>query len=171
MFLCISVDDTYDRYNLIRHPGIFERIENNIIALKESGINIHYISTCVGIASPYSVQRIYEFGKKYNIETNFRFLEGPNWLDIRNFPTEAKKEIIQNLESYSTDPTYTKWAKAEINLLKKYMDHSNENHLKEFVRVMDILDKSRKTNWREALPDVLSLFQRYTSIDVNKKED
>jgi len=170
VFLCISVDDTYDRYNLIRHPGNFERIEKNIIELKNNGISIHYISTCVGIASPYSVQRIYEFGKKYDIETNFRFLEGPNWLDIRNLPIEAKKEIIKNLESYSTDPKYTKWAKAQINLLNKYIDQSNEVHLKEFVRVMDILDKTRNTNWRETLPDVLELFQKYTSIDVEKKE-
>tara|TARA_B110000503_G_scaffold54719_1_gene87896 strand:- start:794 stop:2167 length:1374 start_codon:yes stop_codon:yes gene_type:complete len=170
VFLCISVDDTYDRYNLIRHPGNFERIEKNIIELKNNGISIHYISTCVGIASPYSVQRIYEFGKKYDIETNFRFLEGPNWLDIRNLPIEAKKEIIKNLESYSTDPKYTKWAKAQINLLNKYIDQSNEVHLKEFVRVMDILDKTRNTNWQETLPDVLELFQKYTSIDVEKKE-
>lgn len=170
VFLCISVDDTYDRYNLIRHPGNFDRLEKNIIELKNNGINIHYISTCVGIASLYAVQRIYEFGKTHDIETNFRFLEGPNWLDIRNLPTDAKKEIIKNLESYSTDPKYTRWAKAEINLLNKYMDHSNEIHLKEFVRVMDILDNSRNTNWRETLPDVLSLFQQFTSIDVEKKD-
>ena len=170
VFLCISVDDTYDRYNLIRHPGNFDRLEKNIIELKNNGINIHYISTCVGIASLYAVQRIYEFGKTHDIETNFRFLEGPNWLDIRNLPTDAKKEIIKNLESYSTDPKYTRWAKAEINLLNKYMDHSNETHLKEFVRVMDILDNSRNTNWRETLPDVLSLFQQFTSIDVEKKD-
>jgi organic radical activating enzyme len=161
IFLCISVDDTYERYNTIRFPGNFEKIENNIKQLKENGIDIHYISTCVGIASPYSVQRIYEFGKKYNIETNFRFLEGPNWLDIRNYPREAKLEIIKNLEEYSDDPEYTKWARAEIRLLKKYMNYSEEKHLKEFIRVMDVLDKQRGTNWRSALPDVVELYKKY----------
>jgi organic radical activating enzyme len=161
IFLCISVDDTYERYNTIRFPGNFEKIENNIKQLKENGIDIHYISTCVGIASPYSVQRIYEFGKKYNIETNFRFLEGPNWLDIRNYPREAKLEIIKNLEEYSDDPEYTKWARAEIRLLKKYMNYSEEKHLKEFIRVMDVLDKQRGTNWRNALPDVVELYKKY----------
>lgn len=171
VFLCISVDDTDERYNTIRYPGKFDRIENNIKHLKENGINIHYISTCVGIASPYAVQRIYEFGKKYDITTNFRFLEGPDWLDIRNFPPEAKKEIIQNLKSYSTDPRYTKWAKGEIRLLEKYMDHSEEKHLKEFIRVMDILDKQRGTNWRTAMPDVVDLYKKYMPQLYKERED
>ena len=171
IFLCISVDDTYERYNTIRFPGNFEKIENNIVQLKENGISIHYISTCVGIASPYSVQRIYEFGKKYNISTNFRFLEGPNWLDIRNYPKAAKLEIIKNLEEYSDDPDYTKWARAEVRLLKKYLDHSEEKYLKEFIRVMDILDKSRGTDWRSALPDVVDLYKKHCPHLYKEKQD
>ena len=170
VFLCISVDDTYERYNTIRFPGNFEKIENNVKQLKENGIDIHYISTCVGIASPYSVQRIYEFAKKYNIETSFRFLEGPNWLDIRNYPREAKLEIIKNLEEYSDDPEYTKWARAEIRLLKKYMNYSEEKHLKEFIRVMDVLDKQRGTDWRSALPDVVELYKKYMP-ELYKEKD
>ena len=169
VFLCISVDDTDERYNTIRYPGNFERLEQNIIKLKENGIDIHYISTCVGIASPYSVQRIYEFGKKYNIDTNFRFLEGPNWLDIRNYPADAKKEIIENLRNYSTDKKYTRWANAEIKLLEKYMDHSEEKHLKEFIRVMDVLDKQRSTDWRKAMPDVVDLYKTYCP-DIYKEK-
>ena len=161
VFLCISVDDVGDRYNTIRFPGNFDKLEKNIIQLKDNGIDIHYISTCVGIASPYSVQRIFEFGKKYDIATNFRFLEGPNWLDIRNYPKGAKLEIIENLKTYSNDPRYTKWAKGQIRLLEKYLDHSEEKYLKEFIRVMDILDTQRGTNWREVMPDVVELFKKY----------
>ena len=161
VFLCISVDDTGERYNTIRYPGNFNRIENNIVTLKNNGMLIEYVSTCIGIASPYAVQRIYEFGKKYDIETNFRFLEGPNWLDIRNYPRKAKEEIIENLKNYSDDQKYTRWAVAEIKLLEKYIDHCNEKHLHEFIRVMDVLDKQRSTNWRKAMPDVVNLFKKY----------
>ena len=41
------------------------------------------------------------------------------------------------------------------------MDHSEEKHLKEFIRVMDVLDSQRKTNWRKSLPDVVELFKKY----------
>ena len=60
--------------------------------------------------------------------------------------------------------TYDKWAKAEIKLLEKYMDYSEERHLKEFIRVMDVLDKQRNTDWKKALPDVVELFQKHTKL-------
>jgi organic radical activating enzyme len=163
VFMCVSVDDTYERYNTIRFPGNFDRLLENISKLKSNGIKIHYISTCVGIASPYSVQRISQLAKELNTDTYFRFLEGPNWLDIRNYPKPAKLEIIENLSNYSGDALYNKWAKAEINLLEKYIDYSEEKHLREFIRVMDILDDRRGTNWRKALPDVANLFKKYLS--------
>ena len=165
VFLCVSVDDTEDRYNTIRFPGNFERVLQNIHALKENNIKIHYISTCVGIASPYSILRIAELAEKLKVNTHFRFLEGPNWLDIRNYPTSAKLEIIENLNSHmGCNQTYDKWAKAEIKLLEKYMDYSEERHLKEFIRVMDVLDKQRNTDWKKALPDVVELFQKHTKL-------
>lgn len=165
VFLCVSVDDTEDRYNTIRFPGNFERVLQNIHALKENDIKIHYISTCVGIASPYSILRIAELAEKLKVNTYFRFLEGPNWLDIRNYPTSAKLEIIENLNSHmGCNQTYDKWAKAEIKLLEKYMDYSEERHLKEFIRVMDVLDKQRNTDWKKALPDVVELFQKHTKL-------
>tara|TARA_Y200000002_G_scaffold382050_1_gene397831 strand:+ start:2461 stop:3831 length:1371 start_codon:yes stop_codon:yes gene_type:complete len=161
IWFCVSIDDTDDRYNLIRFPGNFERVKKNLILLKEEGIPIHYISTCVGIASPYSVIRISQLAKEIGVDTYFRFLEGPNWLDIRNYPAPAKLEIIENLKKHSGDPLYDKWAKGEIKLLEKYMDHSKEKHLKEFIRVMDILDKQRGTNWRSVLTDVVDLYKKY----------
>jgi pyruvate-formate lyase-activating enzyme len=168
VFLCISVDDTEDRYNTIRFPGNFERILQNIYTLKENNINIHYISACVGIASPYSILRIAELAEKLKVNTYFRFLEGPDWLDIRNYPASAKLEIIENLNKHiGHSQTYDKWAKAEIKLLEKYMNHSEEKHLKEFIRVMNILDKQRNTNWKTSLPDVVELFQKHTNLLLN----
>lgn len=164
IFLCVSIDDTDERYNLIRFPGNYERVKRNTIMLKEAGLPIHYISTCVGIASPYSVIRISKLAKELGVDTYFRFLEGPDWLDIRNFPPAAKQEIINTLEANMGDPLYDKWAKGEVNLLKKYMDYSEERHLKEFIRVMDILDKQRNTDWKKALPDVVELFQKHTKL-------
>jgi len=161
VWLCVSIDDTEERYNLIRFPGNYDRIKANTLQLKEAGIPIHYISTCVGIASPYSVIRISQLAKELEVDTYFRFLEGPNWLDIRNYPASAKQEIIENLQKHSGDPLYDKWAKGEIKLLQKYMDHSEEKYLKEFIRVMDILDENRGTNWRSVLTDVVDLFKNH----------
>ena len=73
----------------------------------------------------------------------------------------GKKELGQDLEWHIGDPLYEKWAKGQVNLLKKYMDHCEEKHLKEFIRVMDVLDEQRGTNWRSTLTDVVDLYKKY----------
>lgn len=164
VFLCVSIDDTGSRYELIRNMGDFDRFEKNISAIKEHNIGISYLSTCIGIASIYSVKRVYEFCKKHDIkEQLYRFLDGPEWLNIRHLPRSAKEEIIEDLKSYSDDPEYLKWAYSEIRILEKYIDHVDYGRLYEFVKNMDILDSKRNTNWREVLPDVADLFRRHCS--------
>jgi organic radical activating enzyme len=164
LHLCVSVDDVADRYNLIRNPGNYERFIENIKTIKENQIPIHYFSSCIGIATPYAVKRVLDLAEDFNVDTYFRFLEGPNWLDIRNFPRSAKLEIIKTIESFGGNKRYLRWYKAEINLLKKYIDYENQEHIQEFVRVMDILDNSRNTDWRKTLSDVYDLIQRHCKV-------
>ena len=49
------------------------------------------------------------------------------------------------------------------------MDLSEEKHLHEFIRVMDVLDKQRSTDWRNAMPDVVDLFKSTVLIYTRKK--
>jgi organic radical activating enzyme len=170
VWLCISMDDTYDRYNLIRFPGKYDKIRENINHLNENNIEINYISSCIGIATPYSVIRVSEVCRELGVDSNFRFLEGPKWLDIRYYHPDAKKEIIRNLENAMGPIDYNRWAKTEIELLKKYMDVYNIDYLNDFVRNMSILDERRGTDWRMALPDVYDLLKNYCPrVDVDVK--
>lgn len=157
LFLCVSIDDTNSRYNLIRNPGNYDKVIQNINSLRENNIPIHYISTCIGIASIYSMPRILELADKLNVETNFRYLEGPNWLDIRNLPKSAKLEIIENLKKYQNNPVWKRWILSQIRLLEKYIEFENLKYIQEFVRVMNILDNTRGTNWKSTLDDVFDL--------------
>ena len=164
VFLCISIDETEERYDLIRYMGNFETFEKNLIYIKEHNIDISYLSTCIGIASIYSVRRVYEFCKKHGIkQQQYRFLDGPEWLNIRHLPRSAKEEIIKNLLDYSHDPQYLKYARIEINMLETYMDHVNLDYVKDFVTKMDILDLKRNTKWKEVLPDVFELLNKHCS--------
>jgi hypothetical protein len=161
LHLCISVDDTYDRYNLIRNPGNYDRLIENIKTLKENNIPIHYFSCCIGMASPYAVKRVSELAEEFEVDTYFRFLEGPKWIDIRNYPKSAKEEIIKNLESFDGSINQKKWYKAEINLLNQYIDFEDQSKIQEFVDVMNILDPRRGTNWKKTLPDVFDLIKNH----------
>ena len=158
--LSISLDDVGDRYNLIRHPGDFDRFESNVKFIVDNNVPIKYFSTCIGTFSIYSMTRNIDFAKKYNTPSFFRFLEHPTWLDLRFLSRDAKLEIIKNLESRNDSREHTAWYRSQINLLRKYLDLENRENVDEFIRVMDILDRTRGTNWRDILPDVAAIVSR-----------
>lgn len=161
VYLCVSLDDTNERYNLIRFPGNFDRIYENIKTLKNNKIDIHYISSCIGNQSIYAVDRLTKLSQELETPVYFRFIEGPNWLDIRNWPREAKLEIISNLKSTQGNNEYRHWSNAQIKLLEKYMDTHQPDYLKEMVRVMDILDIKRGTDWKKTFPELVDLIRKY----------
>jgi organic radical activating enzyme len=164
IYLCVSIDDVDDRYNLIRNPGNFSKFLANIKLLQENNIPIHYASSCVGMASIYNMTRVIPLMSKLGIRTEFRFLEGPGYLDIRYLPKTAKLEIIEKLSSIAGPPEHQVWYNAEINLLKKYIDSEDPSKIQKFVRVMNKLDELRNTNWRVTLDDVYDLLKRHCGI-------
>jgi sulfatase maturation enzyme AslB (radical SAM superfamily) len=155
VILCISIDDTQERYELIRFPGKYDRILENIKTIKEKNIKIEYLSSCIGIASPYSVLRVLELAEQFDVPTYFRFLEGPDWLDIRTYSTQAKIKIIKTLEQ--SKYANNEWVIGQIKLLQKYMHAESRQTLEKFIRTMEILDERRGTDWKKTLPDVVDL--------------
>lgn len=166
LLLCVSLDDTEDRFNLIRNPGNYETVYNNLVHLKENNIPIFYVSACIGVASIFTMKRVLEVADGLGIDANFRFLEGPSFLDLRILPSSMKQEIIDTLEKEcETSPSHWhKWFHAEINLLKKYMDVNDYTQIRIFVRLMDKLDELRGTNWKVTLDDVYDLLSRHCPI-------
>jgi MoaA/NifB/PqqE/SkfB family radical SAM enzyme len=157
VILCISIDDTQERYELIRFPGKYDRILENIKTIKEKNIKIEYLSSCIGIASPYSVLRVLELAEQFDVPTYFRFLENPDWLDIRTYSTQAKIKIIKTLEQ--SKYANNEWVIGQIKLLQKYMHAESRQTLEKFIRTMEILDERRGTDWKKTLPDVVDLIR------------
>jgi hypothetical protein len=169
IILCVSIDDTEDRYELIRFPGNYKKFLNNIELLKSKQIEIQFLTTCIGIATPYTVLRVDKLAKELGINRKYRFLEGPLWLDIRQYPKNAKLEIIEKYQEAMKEPGDHTWTNAVVNLLTKYLDQSDDVHLQEFIRVMNILDRNRGTNWKSTLDDVYDLLTRHApQLDFQK---
>jgi len=169
LYLCISIDDTEERYGLIRHPGNYNRVIENMKELQRNNIPIAYISACVGIASIYTGIRILELSDQFNVDVSLRFLEGPKWIEPRILPKSAKLEIIENLKPYlDRGPKWNLWIGAEIRLLEKYLDFEDQGYVQEFVNIMDELDSRRSTDWRKTLPDVYDIIKRHC-LNVNSE--
>ena len=127
------------------------------------GINISYISSCIGIATIYAMPRIYELADKYNLNAEFRFLEGPKWLDIRYLPQSAKLELIEQYKILARQTNNKHWYQVTIDMLEKFIDEKPSDivYVMQFVKFMDLLDSSRQTNWRQELPDVYDFLLRH----------
>jgi MoaA/NifB/PqqE/SkfB family radical SAM enzyme len=161
---CVSLDDTEERYELIRFPGNYQNLIENIDHLKTNNLSINYFSGCIGIATIYSMIRISGLAEEMNIDASFRFLEAPNWLDLRNLPKSAKLEIIEFYKGLNHGETRSKHYRSLIKFLENYLDYENILYIQEFIKIMDKLDSIRNTNWRETLPDVYSLLVKHCGI-------
>jgi hypothetical protein len=166
VIMCVSIDDTGARYDFTRFPGKYTTFIANLERLKQTTVKIEYISSCIGIASIYSIPRVCDVGHAYNVRPSFRFLEGPDWLDLRHLPRRAKEEIIATYNKLSVEhPEQARWHVSIVKLLEKYLDDSytNWDHLNDFVKYMDILDSQRGTDWRTTLPDTYELLKKHCS--------
>lgn len=166
--LRISVDEVGDRYNLVRNPGNFDKLEENIQLIQDAGIHIHRITMVCGFANLYGTIRVAQFAKKINKELSLRFVNRPGWLNIQNLPVSAKKELIQvltdflNSDQKHTIAGYEYVIKSQIEHLNNTLDAPTQKYAVEtFVRTMNILDKPRNLDWKTILPDVVDLLQRH----------
>jgi MoaA/NifB/PqqE/SkfB family radical SAM enzyme len=161
---CVSLDEIDKRYELIRFPGKYSTLIENIKTVKSKNMSINYLSSCVGISSIYSMIRITELSETLSIPVTFRFLEAPSWLDLRNLPKSAKQEIIDTYNSLNHSEHSSRHYDSIKRFLEKYIEYENLNAINQFVINMDKLDVSRNTNWRETLPDVYSLLVKHCGI-------
>lgn len=173
--MCVSVDDVEDRYEFTRFPGKYKTFLTNLQTLFDSGIQIEYISSCIGNASIYAVPRVIEIANRYRFNVTFRFLEGPSWLDMRHLPSSAKQEIINKFKELKVQHAgrrHLNYYDMMILLLEKYIapEHTNIRQLEEFVRCMDILDSQRNTNWRVTLDEEYDLLCRHVPDLKNLKK-
>jgi hypothetical protein len=157
--LCVSVDDTEDRYHLIRNPGRWSQLKANLEAVQAQGLEIEYISGCVGLHTPYSVLRLIPIAESLGVRCYQRFLEKPLWLAPDSWSDRVKMEIIKTLDRNRTLTHYDSVIDSQINYYTQTLGQANPKRLELFLKNMTILDQSRGTNWRKTLPDVVKLIE------------
>ena len=169
--IAASVDDTEERFELIRNPGKYDVVLNNIknvLSMKDKKHNINInmtITSCIGVASPYVTSRIIPLAEELNCETFFRYMEGPNWLSLKYMSPGSKMQMIRELTSMknsaSNDLTKNIY-QTQIIFLNKFMHLDDPNIIRQFVVKMDKLDKLRNHDWKKTLPDVYELLYKYS---------
>lgn len=159
-----SMDATHEQYELIRFGGKWERFVENIQKLKEyskqsSGrIKISAMTSCFQLSTIYSTLKSEEWCKSMGLNFHIRFLAGPPWHRVLNLPLAARNEIYEFYKTADTDK-----AKMIRSFLERNKDITwdDPEHIRTFVKFMDLMDERRGTQWRTVLPDLNSLIERY----------
>jgi hypothetical protein len=160
-----SLDATGAEYELIRFGGKWEKFQTNIKKLKqyqiESNNKIRLIaaSTCFQIPTCYSIIETEEWCKSVGVDFHLRFLSGPERLSVSSLSDKSKMDLI---EYYSANRHRSKKADIIINHLKNHLGVTfyKPTRIKEFLKFMDYLDGTRKTNWRQVFPKISEMIDK-----------
>jgi len=155
-----SIDDVGERYDLIRFPGKFERVNKNMKMLEEFDMasNVSAISTCVGIYSIFAPIRLFNHFKPKGNQLSIRTLRYPAQVDIANLPPSMKQKVIETYQNSGIPELYQF---PIVGYLKNNMNRVTEEQgaqkLRGFVAYMNSLDKLRGTDWKATFPEVVAL--------------
>lgn len=170
--LSISCDDINEQYELIRFPGKFSTMLENLQKLKDRNIGIRHLSSCVGIYSLYSPIRLYNYFTKlgYTNEQStekidmysFRLLRAPPHANIGLLPRDVKLKVI---DVYQQSNLPMKWKNFLCSYLQNNMDiHTEEaciRSTKDHISYLNTLDELRGTNWKKTFPEIVELLKDY----------
>lgn len=141
-----SIDAIGDLDRYIRYPSDWNTIvENFNILNKLDNVNIE-IHCTVQMYNILRLQDLIEWALPYDVKIYFNILNHPNWLNIRVLPIHLKKYVEKNLQKYY-----------DLNKVKGIVDYMNAEHwvehLPNFYKNTDILDKSRNENLKSILKE------------------
>ena len=157
VMLFVSCDDIEDKFELIRFPGKFNKMLENLEKIKSRGINVSHISSCVGMYSIFSPIRVEEYFNKLGYNNfSFRFLRTDPY-NIAYLPDSIKEEIIKIYEKSNISNRWKGFICGYLeNNMNKY-ENISESYVNKFTSHMDNLDNIRGTNWKKTFPEVSEL--------------
>jgi pyruvate-formate lyase-activating enzyme len=159
--ISVSSDDIEERYEYIRYPSNWEKLQRNLRLMKENNIKIDRISMCAGIYSIYSLLRMVPYYNElgYTHTIRQRILNSPTMFDMKWLPREAK---IQAIERYKNSNIGDDNSRMTVGYLQNNLDlPENPEMLSLFVKRMDSFDRVRKLDWKNTFPEVAEMVKRY----------
>lgn len=160
LMISVSSDDIEERYELIRFPSKWDRLQRNLALMKENNIPIDRISTCIGIYSIHSLFRLFPHYSNLGYPNiRQRILNSPTMFDMKWLPREAK---INTINKYMNSNIPRDIYQMTTGYLANNIDvPENPYMLNQFVQRMNKLDEVRKTDWKSTFPEVVDMVKRY----------
>lgn len=168
--IAASVDAIGDKFELIR-TGDWENFAANVAKVKEyekgGVVQLHRITACSQISTTHSMYETEKWIAEQG-DMNFlvRFVDSPPMHSLLSLPNSAKQEL---LDYYSKEDTVTSryirnWLKGAI--AKNVV---NIPAIHKYVKLMNYLDTTRGTDWKQTIPQTVDLLNRHIPGVVDGK--
>ena len=157
-----SIDDVYNRFNYIRHPGDFFKVIENLQQYKNLELDRTKGSYAVSVFQTISILNICDImeltnyiheyvDKKTNIHYNMVFT--PMHMSPKALPKKAKEYI---LDRFNHAPTY-------VEPILEFIRNEDypEEAIKTFVNLTKHSDMYRKESFVDTFPTLYSLIKEY----------
>ena len=163
----VSIDAVGELANYIRNPSDWKTIERNMNLLYENGMGVSF-NTTIQWLNMTRLNEIFDFLKNTKISFGgiwFQLVTDPFYLDPIYAPAFMKQKCVNDIEhflldDYLSDPKHsdilTGQLKTTLIETKNFLinNMNNTKHTKEFLKRMAILDKIRKQDLFQVLPEL-----------------
>ncbi len=153
-----SIDDTYERFNYIRHPGNFEEVVQNLIKFKNLSMDKNKGSYNLGIFQTISVFNILDLDEltKYvdhyiEMPIHYNMVFTPKHISPKVLPKEVKKYATQKYKYY---PEYIQ---KTINFMNGE-DYDNK-YWKRFIQITKFGDSYRSESFENTFPQLYAMIK------------
>jgi len=153
VYVTISLDDIGDRLYYSRYPTKFSTVSDTIKKLEDNSITYTLIPT-VSILNIFNIVEIYNYfieNFKGGNDPGLNFVKHPYFLSIGNLSDEHKLNILDNI-SKSNLPSM--W----VDFIKHAMSEPSKIGYGSFIKYITTIDKQRKLNIVDYLPEFTSMF-------------
>jgi hypothetical protein len=155
--LALSIDDTGDRFEYQRHPAKWPTVKDNIIRIKNSGLNNLSLQICTTI-NVMNILYLAELSRAVDeFDPEFwhiNILHEPVEFDVQRIPTKIKKMITNRLKTQNS--------RKEIQTAVDYMNnctYDTANWQQLLYKKLQQTDKIRKEKFQNTFAELHALIQ------------
>lgn len=159
----LSIDGIGSHYDYIRYGVEWQQVKENINRYKHLENQYPNIDICVCITvcslNVYYLDEIYQYFADRNIKAFFNLVHHPEYINVRNLPSEIKPAIRSKLLNYNQE-SYSRFIGAVLD----FMDmptHNQQDKWAEFKDKTAKLDHLREQNFAVTFPEFYQLVKDY----------
>jgi sulfatase maturation enzyme AslB (radical SAM superfamily) len=152
--ISISLEGTKEVHNYIRYPSNRDDILNNLNRLRASTRIEFNVSTVVQTLNVFNLPQFFKELETQNLEANLIFVEGRDFLDIKNIPLQFKQKIKAHYLSYMNQ--LNKRDQGHLKQIMSYLERSEEDHNEwdNFWKITRSWDALRRVRIQEIVPEL-----------------